>query len=56
MYNDKIFLLTWKSKKGFVYDKNTFDRLKSEIIILGKKAEKIDNQIKKKVNKLWLNH
>ena len=27
MYNDKIFLLTWKSKKGFVYDKNTFDKI-----------------------------
>ena len=47
--------LFWHSGAG-IDDKNTFDRLKSEIIILGKKAKKIDNQIKKKVNKLWLNH
>ena len=27
--NNKIIQLTWKSKKGFVYNKNTFDQIKS---------------------------
>jgi glutamine cyclotransferase len=27
LYKNNIYLLTWKSKKGFVYDKNTFDKI-----------------------------
>ena len=47
--------LFWHAGAG-VDDQNTFDRLKSEIKILGKKAKIINDQIKKKVKKLWLNH
>ena len=35
---------------------NVFDRLKNEIQILGKKAEVIDYEIKRKVIKLWKKH
>ena len=45
--------LFWHAGAG-VDNKNTFDRLKSEIKILGKKAEIINHQIKIKVEKLWL--
>ena len=27
LYKNNIYLLTWKSNKGFVYDKNTFDKI-----------------------------
>ncbi len=29
VWGDKIIQLTWKARKGFVYDKNTFERLKT---------------------------
>ena len=44
--------------KSIIYslESDVFDRLKNEIQILGKKAEVIDYEIKRKVIKLWKKH